>query len=96
VRPRPWRAVLADGGEGGAEGAADVVRVAEAAEGIGEDGVVESDAASVSGAQYGESPVGQAEEPLAGSGLGGLADQALALDADDGVGDLDDAASRST
>lgn len=89
MRPRSRRAVLPTGGEGGAEGAADVGGVAEAADGVGEDGVVEADAGCVSAAQYCDIPFGQMEDAMARSRLGAFAEEPFALDSDDGAGDLD-------
>jgi hypothetical protein len=83
--------VLPTGERAGTEGAAGVAGVAEAAEGVGEDGVVEADAGGVSGADDCGRPVREMEEASAGSGLGGLAEQAFAFDAGDGVGDFDGA-----
>src|SRR5437899_2310019 len=78
-----WRAVWP-----ASSGAAAGGGVAEAAEGVAEDRVVEADAGGVPGAEHGDGPVGQAEHALSGSRLGYLAEEAFAGDACDGVGDL--------
>ncbi|WP_406054396.1 hypothetical protein [Kribbella sp. NBC_00889] len=52
---------------------------------------VEADAGGVVGADDRGGPVGEAEDVLAGFGFGGRADEALAFDSGDGVGDVDGA-----